>query len=41
MGDGRRGQFPSRLGNMVPCPEAAIRPPQYETLLGNMSHFNR
>ena len=25
----------------VPCPEAAIRVPQCETLLGNMSDFNR
>ena len=41
MGDGRRGQFPSPLTNMVPCLEAAIRLPQYETLLGNMSDFNR
>ena len=41
MGDRRRGQFPSLLTDVVPCPEAAIRPPQYETLLGNMSDFNR
>ena len=24
-----------------PCPEAAIRPPQYETLFRNMSDFDR
>ena len=27
--------------HVVPCPEAAIRLPQYETLLRNMSDFNR
>ena len=27
--------------HVVPCPEAAIRPPQYETLPRNMSDFNR
>ena len=41
MGDRRRGQFPSPFAHMVPCLEDAIRPPQYETLLGNMSDFNR
>ena len=41
MGDRRRGQVPSPLANMVPCPEATIRLPQYKTLLGNMSDFNR
>ena len=34
-------KFPSPLADVVPCPEAAIRLPQYETLLGNMSNFNR
>ena len=35
MGDGRRGQFPSPLADVVPCPEAAVR-----LLLGclNMKH---
>ena len=41
LGDGRGGQFPSPLASMVPCPEAAIRLPQYETLLRNTSDFNR
>ena len=40
-GDGRRGQFPSPLANVVPSPEAPIRLRQYKTLLGNMSDFNR
>ena len=39
MGDGRRGRFPSQLTNMVPCPEATIRPPQYKTLFRNTSDF--
>ena len=41
MGDGRIGQFPSPLANVVPCLEATIRLPQYKILLGNMSDFNR
>ena len=41
MGDRRIGQFPSLLTNMVPCPEATIRLPQYETLPRNTSDFNR
>ena len=41
MGDRRRGQFPSPLADMVPCPEAAIRLHQYETLLRNTSDFNK
>ena len=41
MRDGRRAQFPSLLANVVPCPEAAVRLPQYETLLGNTSDFTR
>ena len=41
MGDGRRGQFPSLLADVVPCPEATVRLPQYKTLPRNMSDFNR
>ena len=32
---------PLHSPTVVPCPEAAIRPPQYKTLLGNISDFNR
>ena len=40
-GDGRRGQFPSPLANVVPCPEVAVRPPQCKTLPRNTSDLNR
>ena len=33
-------RFPSQLTDMVTCPEAAVRLPQYKTLLRNMSDFN-
>ena len=39
-GDGGRGQFPSPFTGMVPCPQATVRLPQYETLPRNMSNFN-
>ena len=29
------------LADVVPCPEAACRPSQYELLFRNMSDFNR
>ena len=32
---------PHNSPHVVPCPEAAIRLPQYKTLLRNMSDFNR
>ena len=42
MGDEKKRTVPlSTCTDVVPCPEAAIRLPQYKTLLGNMSDFNR
>ena len=32
---------PPHSPDMVPCPEAAVRLPQHQTLLRNMSDFNR
>ena len=32
---------PHNSPTMVPCPEAAYRPSQYELLFRNMSDFNR
>ena len=37
----KKRTVPLMTHDIVPCPEAAVGPPQYKTLLRNTSDFNR